>query len=307
MSNEKGGSDTYVELSKAFIGCASAIAAACVAGLFALVAVIAPRLPILNNETHPVPTLSSAVLAATATPGPTATQLKSDVVFGPIIFSPGIYGIELNKKPVDAVTRFPEGTTKIYALFRYEGMVKGSQWRWERSLDGKLLSELGGIGWDLAGQGTTWIVLFDDNGIRQGDWEFRLYVDDRIVQKAIYSVEKHQASAPFFGLIRFAEGIRDDKPVSPHKAMEDFKAGIKEVYAFFDAGNMATNLEWRREWYRDGQLLSGLATTEEWDASQTEKDWWVKMFNDSGLASGTYELKLYVEGRLVQLGTFVIE
>ena len=46
---------------------------------------------------------------------------------------------------------------------------------------------------------------------------------------------------------------------------------------------------------------------EPWDWGATEKNWWAQYYNEKGLASGTYELKLFVEDELVQLATFVIE
>lgn len=76
-----------------------------------------------------------------------------------------------------------------------------------------------------------------------------------------------------------------------HKPTENFKAGIKEVYAFFDAGNMTAGLKWKRAWYRDGKLLEDLVISDAWKGNQTEKDWWLGFSNDDGLVPGTYESK----------------
>ena len=313
-------SDKSLEISKALIGCTGTVIVAIITGIFALINTLGPRLPLLLGETKAVTPVAPIVIVllptpqvvalATAAPStvvqPNAPR-ASNVVFGPIVFAPGITGMEPNKNAIDAAVRFPEGTTKVYSVFAYEGTITGSQWRWERSLNGKLQPEFTSVGINLAGQGNTWVVLWQDSGIPPGDWEFRLYVDDRIVQKASFSIDKRPANAAFFGPIRFAEGAKDDKPVNVHKSLENFKAGTKEVYAFFDAGNMTKDLKWKHEWYRDGQLLSSLVKTDAWSGGATEKDWWLKTFNDSGLSSGTYELKLYIEDKLVQLCTFVIE
>jgi hypothetical protein len=74
--------------------------------------------------------------------------------------------------------------------------------------------ELAGVGWDLTGQGNGWILLWHDNGVTPGEWEFRLYLMDKLVQRGTFTVEKRQANAPYFDTIRFAEGIKDDKPVN---------------------------------------------------------------------------------------------
>jgi len=60
-------------------------------------------------------------------------------------------------------------------------------------------------------------------------------------------------------------------------------------------------------WYRDDKQLEGVAGTKTWTGNPSEKDTWLRLFDDKGLTSGTYELKLYIEDRLVQLGTFVIQ
>jgi hypothetical protein len=310
--------DKSVEISKAVIGCIGTVVVAIITGIFALITTLGPRLPIFAVETKTAATAAPPVVVvvmptplpvvlATFPPSQSTTPRSSNIVFGPIFFSPGLSGIEPNKKPVDPAVHFPEGTIKVYSVFSYEGTIAGSQWRWDRSLNGKLQPELAGVGIDLNGKGNTWVALWQESGIPAGDWELRLYVDDRIVQKASFSIDKHPPSAAYFGPIRFAENIKDDVPVNMHKANENFKAGTKQVYAFFDMYNMTKDLKYKREWYRDGQAIPYLTKTETWTSGPTEKDWWTMTNSDSGLTSGTYELKLYLDDQLVQLGTFVIE
>jgi len=262
--------------------------------------------PVTATATRTVTVTVPATVTVAVAPSATVTQVVG--TFGAITYAPGVMGAVPNVKPVDAATRYPEGVTKVYAVFSHDGTIKGNQWRYERYHDGTLQSSLVGTGWDLTGSGTTWLNLWNADGIQPtGEWELRLYVMDRLVQKGAFTIEKRQATAPFFGAIRFAEDIKDDQPVNVHKPTENFKAGTKQIYAFFDAGNMSKGLGWKREWYRDGNLQTRLAGTGTWNSGQTEKDWWIKISSDEGLESGTYEVKLYVEDKLVQLGTLVIE
>jgi hypothetical protein len=253
--------------------------------------------------------IPSATPTAMPRATPTATVMPSPTVgaFQPITFAAGVMGASPNYKPVDAMSRFPEGIAKVYALIPYEGSLKGEQWRYERYLDGKLQDKLGGNGWDLSGPGTSWLNVWNSDGLTPGEWELRLYIADKLVQKGTYTVEKKSPTAPSFGIIRFAEGIQDGKPVAPHQPTDNFKAGTTQIYAFFDATNLTKQMKWKSVWYRDEKQVEGTGETKTWTGNPAEKDWWLRFYNDKGLASGTYELKLYIDDKLVQLGTFVIQ
>jgi hypothetical protein len=323
QSMGKESNASVIELSKAFIGCASAIVAACVGGIFTIVAVVVPRLPILTGPTSsPMPpaalvaTVTSAPTASvvTATPALSGTQNRTGA-FGPIIFSPGVIDPTGNTVPVDPVVRFPEGTAQVFATFTYDGMVKGVPWRWEWYLNGYPQENLTWKGsWLMEERGSTCLTTWKLDGITPGDWELRLYIRDQLIQKGGLLIEKRQVGSPFFDVIRFAEGVKDDKPINLHKLydptsakVDSFKSKTKEVYAFFDVGNMANGLKWRREWYRDGKVLTNMIKSDTWTRATSEKDYWISISNDSGLEAGTYELKLYIDDRLIQVNTFIID
>jgi hypothetical protein len=259
----------------------------------------------------PVPAVVIASATPTLTPRPlptpTVTSTLSVGSLGSITFAPGVIGSRPNTKPVDAATRFPEGVVKVYAVMSYEGAIKGDQWRYEWYLDGKLQEKLGGTGWDLSGPGTTWVNVWNGDGLTPGDWELRLYIADKVVQKGTLTIEKAKSGATFIGPIRFAEGIQDGKPVKPHQPIDNFKAVTTQVYAFFDVTNLPKQTTWKSVWYRDGKQLEGVGGAKIWTGNPSEKDTWLRLFDDTGLPTGTYELKLYIEDRLVQLGTCVIE
>jgi hypothetical protein len=216
-------------------------------------------------------------------------------------------GSGTNVKALDPATRYPEGISRVFAIFSCEGTIKANQWRYERYLDGKLQTDLSGAGWDLTGPSTTWTSLWNAEGITAGDWEFRLYVMDQLVQKATFTIERTKSGTASFGVIRFAEGIQDGKPVNTHRPIDDFKVGTTQVYAFFDATNMTKQTIWKSVWSRDGSQIEGTGETRTWGGNPSEKDWYVRFFDDKSLAPGTYVLKLYIDDRLVQLGTFIIQ
>lgn len=287
--------EAALEVTKALIGCGGGIAAACVTGMFALIALFGQKLPVLN----PV----SPGDSATAT---SAISGKVSGSFGPMIFAAGVTA---DKKPIEAGVRFPQGVTLIYAIYPYSGMVKNMPWRDEWYLNGQLQEHLTSNSvWSGDEQGTDYVGVSEPAGLEPGQWQVRLYIADKLVQQGNFTVEKRELGVPFFGPLRFAEDVNNGKPVRPHQPDESFVSGIRSVYAFFDAGNMTQGLKYKVEWYRDGALLSNVTSSAAWNASANKIDSWARYYNeDSALNSGTYTVKLYIEGKLVQLGTFVIE
>ena len=124
---------------------------------------------------------------------------------------------------------------------------------------------------------------------------------------------------PSFGPIVFSLEIVEgtNEPINPNST---FPAGVTTVYGTWDYQGMTDDIEWGWTWYvNDVDVLSG---TRRWDE---DLDWSgepsgrysdhifylsVKPL-DSGnvepIDSGNYELRLFIEGQLVQSGTFVIE
>lgn len=70
---------------------------------------------------------------------------------------------------------------------------------------------------------------------------------------------------------------------------------------------MYSDLEMVNTWYHDGQEYASSSVS--WDRADERARWWVSLSRQSGapLPSGDYQLELYVEGRMLQSGTFVIQ
>jgi hypothetical protein len=270
----------------------------------------------------PVPTAAPNVVVITATPAATPTPPRTatpNVIvvtatpeplpksFGAITFAPVVIGAEPNFKPVDAASRFPEGLVKIYAIFGVEAPLKSSQWRYEFLANGQRMSGMSGYGWDLNQPGTTWVSIWGNDGLEPGEWEMRLYLGDRIAQRATFTIAKRQAGAPAISVIRFAEDNQGDKPVNIHRANENFKGGTKKVWAFFDVSSLPKGTNWKWEWYRDGERIPNLSGSKGWEANSDEKNWWLNISDEAGLRAGIYELKLYIADQVAQIGTFLVD
>jgi hypothetical protein len=79
-------------------------------------------------------------------------------------------------------------------------------------------------------------------------------------------------------------------PVNPRAA---FRAGTSRIYLFVEFTGMAQGVLWKRELYRDGELIDG--STYLWGL-EAEGDGYFFFGNDSGFTPGEYEIRLYIGG-----------
>jgi hypothetical protein len=105
------------------------------------------------------------------------------------------------------------------------------------------------------------------------------------------------------GPITFARDTTEENdPIDPTTT---FPGATTEVHAIFDYEGMNSDLEWARTWYRDGE--ESLTKTQNWTGGENGT-WSLRYFNTEGkpLEPGAYELRLYLQGNLIQSGSFVI-
>ena len=203
------------------------------------------------------------------------------------------------------MTRFPEGVTEVVAIFPFSGLRTGISMRDEWCQEGYLRYETT-YEWKWGMSGSSWSSLFRESGLRAGNYEYRLYVAGQLAQSGQFAVEKRPDGVPFFCPIRFAEGIQDGKPVNLHTREQKFKFGIKELYGFYDGGNLTPGMTIRWEWYCEG-LLYIEPQSATWRGGAMENLWSSLVEMDRPLPAGTYVLKLYINNQLAQLGAHSIE
>ena len=120
----------------------------------------------------------------------TAQETTPGATFGEITMSEGVEKLGDNDyEPVNPRTDFPAGTTRVYAIWKYEGMHDGAIWRRMWSRDGDAIyektqtwaSEWGGSGV------RTWSYSRKE-GLLSGNYEFRLFICNELVQTAFFTV-----------------------------------------------------------------------------------------------------------------------
>ena len=244
-----------------------------------------------GQEPTPPPTYTPY---PTYTPIPTSTPKPS---LGPVTFSSDFD--EEAEKPVNVGTSFDYGITTLYAYWPYGRVEEGTPFRWDFYHEDSHFYGEYGVFDDTSGYAWQWIYGTSGEALKPGTYELVVKVGEEVVLRDGCVVKEAKAA---FGPIVFAEGVtEDDQPINPTSS---FPAGTWKVYAIFDYRGMRDGMEWKRKWYFEGE--EDLSKTEVWDAGESGA-FWLRFYDEAGLASGNYELELYVEGQLLQSGTFVIE
>ncbi len=110
--------------------------------------------------------------------------------------------------------------------------------------------------------------------------------------------ERRRPSAPqpsgdarFYNLL-FSSGITDND--QPTGIITGLPSGATELYAFWEYEEMARGGPWEARWYKDGEYLENVSWPPGGWQGDTSGSWWISVYNDDGLADGTYTLALYV-------------
>lgn len=105
-----------------------------------------------------------------------------------------------------------------------------------------------------------------------------------------------------FGAVQFAVAVTEDyQPIDVGSVFPD---GITLVYAVFPYTNLRADAMYRVEWRRDGQLLP-IGFEEKW-RGETNGNWWTNVYNEQGLTTGTWEVRLYLDAHLEQTASFTV-
>ena len=79
------------------------------------------------------------------------------------------------------VTSVPTGTKTVYAIFTYKNMPKtGPTWSYQWQYNGSDLAGASKIGqrWTREGAGTFYVALADDKGLKAGDYDLSILLND---------------------------------------------------------------------------------------------------------------------------------
>ncbi len=108
---------------------------------------------------------------------------------------------------------------------------------------------------------------------------------------------------PTFGAIHFGTDATSDNRLLGETVF--FPPATKKVYAGWTYSGMRDGVTWGRVWLKDGMVLADRRSDSTWSGGSEGRMTW-SYTDDSGLDTGRYELVLYVEGREIARGSFVV-
>lgn len=207
--------------------------------------------------------------------------------------------------PINADVQFETGITDLYAVFDFEGFTDGNTLTYVWYVDG-FETARDAFPWDSGESGTSWVSVYDDNGLPDGFTEVELIYDGTSVYRGGVMVGEGSTPDPVspgtasFGPITFAE---DESGGQPLGAGNTF-SGVDIVFAFFDYEGMNNGLPWTTHWYLDDQEV--LSNDGVWDGGSSGS-YYISLSHPDGLPAGRYGLELYVDGQLFQSGEFSVQ
>jgi len=216
---------------------------------------------------------------------------------GSITFATGVTD---DDEPIGPGTSFPVGTTRVYGIFDYEDILPGTTFKYVWYLDGEedvADSET----WESGKDGTYWVYIYNDDGLIAGDYDLYLYVDGELLQTGSFVIGAPRTEA-VIGNITFASQLTDDdEPIDPAYF---FPVATTHVYGVFEYSGIPAGAEFEYTYYHDGE--EDVGNTFAWERDP-EGTYYVYLYNDDGIMPATYDLYLYVDGELLQTGSFVVQ
>jgi hypothetical protein len=277
------------------IGCGGLLALFIVAAcIFGIVALMNPK------EPTPTPTLTPTQIVQRPTSTPTSPLAASATEVAPV-FKLVAFAQDVtdDDEPVEPGTTFPADTIQVYAIFDYSGMKDGLMYDayWYRDGQEELHKSWE---WSLGETGTSWVNIFNDDGLTPGNYELEVYVGDRLLLNGKFIIQTGFAAT--VSNVRFARDKADDD--SPVGVSDVFPYGVTQVYVFFDYTGFGGVTEIESTWLRDGQTDASGAL--DWTGNESGS-YRIRFYDDKPLIAGDYEWQMHIVGTQLASSSFRIE
>jgi tetratricopeptide (TPR) repeat protein len=165
------------------------------------------------------------------------------------------------------------------------------------------------------------VAVLDNDGATEGYWQPRVGTmqnREAVHEKAVAARKRMkeantsleyrdtaqvEPTGAVFGLLTFSDSEDGELATT-------FPDQIQSVYVFFDYSQMQDGWQVARKVYRDGSEYNSLNYEYEWALGESGNAQWPiydELRKDWGLRAGLYTVEYYVEGELVQSGSFKVE
>lgn len=200
----------------------------------------------------------------------------------------------------------PADITSITGDFEATNMRSGLDWRQVWYMYGTdnwtKVSEASGT-WTNGGKKNS-VTLNSPAPLDPGQYRLELYLSNQMAATADLTLagDKSSTGSNAFGPITFADG--QDKNGNPVHPGTSFPSGIAELHGFFDYKGLRSGQPWNVTWLLDGEEI--INSDHRWTGRESGTyDTYINS-QKGQLPDGSYELKLSLQGQLLQTGKATI-
>ncbi len=208
--------------------------------------------------------------------------------------------------PVDPSRLFPEDVDRLYWLFDYENMARGTEWTYTWLFNGEVVETVTQA-WDEGSSGFMRNVLTSNEGLGAGNWRLELAIQGQLAAWADFTVTGGQGSAALFQPFVFASDV-NQQTGKPNQVGTSFPTGILALYVFSDYRGTQDGMPMVSRVYLNEQLV--IETPFKWlgaDYDGPSGTWWNAIHaNGDPLPDGEYTQELEVAGQVVQRGSALV-
>ncbi len=109
--------------------------------------------------------------------------------------------------------------------------------------------------------------------------------------------------AHFSNLVFSPDVTENDQPT---QIVSRLPSGATAIYAFWDYRGMADGMTWSARWYYNDELVRDASWIDDsWQGGE-RGNWWVSIYNTSGLDDGEYRIELYAGDEMLLEGTIPV-
>jgi hypothetical protein len=215
--------------------------------------------------------------------------------FGPIVVARDVSFFR--GQPIDVLDAFPSGMKRLIAIFKVKNAPGGAQIEAQWFRNGE--SATNPTPHVLQGPDTTiFFALRSDAGLAAGDWEIRIRYLGAVVDTAKFKIANKLVIFP----LKFGEDFTliNHELINPQT---DFAAGTQSIAAVFYYANLPVGTKVDALWYVNDELL----ITQHPEVESGSGIGAVGTSNALGLASGMYQLRILVNGKVEQFAQVTIK
>ncbi|MBN1679964.1 MAG: trypsin-like peptidase domain-containing protein [Anaerolineae bacterium] len=200
--------------------------------------------------------------------------------------------------PSNVVGGIPAGTTSLYLFFDYDNMVDGMIYELRVAVDNvpDALYSLPPVTWS-GGERGLWYIGTTGTPLRNGMYDFRLFIEGRETASARITVGQGPRANPGFSDVVFGLLDENNNLVGTNYVLPE-GSGIQARFVYH---NMQPGLTWSHIWYFEGEEL--FRANAPWDGDEQGTR---TITAAADFLPGQYRLELYIDGGLSATADFVI-